>query len=207
MRFALRLLAVVGLFAGLVGVIGVPFWLDLSLAERDLLLALLAPRAMLLLSLGILLVALLALLLRGWRMAYPLAARRLEEAVGIIQRVNPQHRAAIGGAKPMRRLAHVLNNFADAYFAQRQDIEGRIAETNARLEQEKNRLAALMSELAESVLVCNAEGRILLYNPQASQLLDGREAANVGLGRSVFGILDQRLVEHGLDQLRRGLEI
>jgi DNA polymerase-3 subunit epsilon len=207
MRFALQLLGVTGLFAGLAGILGVPLWFDLTAAERDLLRALLAERAPLLTVLGLLLVVSLGMLLRAWRAAYPLAARRLEEAIGIIQRVNPQHRVTIGGAKPMRRLGHVLNTFAEAYFAQRQDIEGRIAETNARLKQEKNRLAALMSELAESVLVCTVEGRILLYNPQASQLLEGRETGTVGLGRSVFGILDQRLIEHGLDKLRHCLDI
>ena len=34
----------------------------------------------------------------------------------------------------------------------------RARESGARLEEERNRLAALMSELAEGVLVCNAEG-------------------------------------------------
>jgi DNA polymerase-3 subunit epsilon len=204
--FALQLAGLCGLGAGLLGLAGLPLWLDLSTAERDLLQALLAGRGALLAMLGLLLLAVLGALLWLWRSAYPVAAKRLEEEVGIIHRVNPQHRVAIDGAKPMRRLGHALNDFAMAYDAQRQDVEGRIAQTNARLEQEKNRLAALMSELAQSVLVCNVEGRILLYNPQASQLLEGGEAGAVGLGRSLFGILDQRLIAHGLDKLRQGLE-
>lgn len=204
--FALQLAGLCGLVLGLLGLAGLPFWLDLTAAERDQLQALLAGRGALLSMLGLLFLAVLGALLRLWHAAYPAAAKRLEEEVGIIHRVNPQHRVAIGGAKPMRRLGHALNDFAVAYDAQRQDVEGRIAQTNARLEQEKNRLAALMSELAQSVLVCNVEGRILLYNPQASQLLEGREAGAVGLGRSLFGILDQRLVAHGLDKLRQGLE-
>jgi DNA polymerase-3 subunit epsilon len=35
------------------------------------------------------------------------------------------------------------------------------------VELEKNRLAALMSELTQSVVVCNLDGRILLYNNRA----------------------------------------
>lgn len=204
--FALQLAGLCGLAGGLLGLAGLPLWFDLTPTERDQLQTLLAGRSALLAVLGLLLLAVLGALLRLWRSAYPAAAKRLEEEVGIIHRVNPQHRVAIGGAKPMRRLGHALNDFAAAYDAQQQDVEGRIAQTNARLEQEKNRLAALMSELAQSVLVCNVEGRILLYNPRASQLLDGREAGAVGLGRSLFGILDQRLIAHGLDKLRQGLE-
>ena len=36
---------------------------------------------------------------------------------------------------------------------------------------ERNRLAALMSDLPQGVLVCNASGQILLYNTQAQKLL------------------------------------
>lgn len=204
--FALQLAGLSGLMAGLLGLAGLPFWLDLTAAERDQLQAVLAGRGALLVLLGLLLLGVLGALLRFWRAAYPAAAKRLAEEVGIIHRVNPQHRVTIDGARSMRRLGHALNDFAAAYAAQRQDVAGRIAQTNARLEQEKNRLAALMSELAQSVLVCNVEGRILLYNPQASQLLADRDAGAVGLGRSLFSILDQRLVAHGLDKLRQGLE-
>ena len=79
------------------------------------------------------------------------------------------------------------------------------------IEQERNRLAALMSELAQSVIVCNIEGRILLYNARAMQLLrkplDGAAAAGkahslVGLGRSIFAIFDRNLIIHALEHPR-----
>ena len=67
-----------------------------------------------------------------------------------------------------------------------------------------------MSELAQSVIVCNAEGRILLYNPRAAQLLGGDDAdggaASIGLGRSIFGILERGQILHSLDKLMRRLE-
>jgi DNA polymerase-3 subunit epsilon len=75
-----------------------------------------------------------------------------------------------------------------------------------------------MSELAQSVVMCNIEGRILLYNARAMQLLrkplDSAAAAGkahtlVGLGRSVFAIFDRNLIIHALesihDRLRQGI--
>jgi DNA polymerase-3 subunit epsilon len=77
------------------------------------------------------------------------------------------------------------------------------------LAEEKNRLAALMSELALSVLVCNVEGRILLYNARARQMLEAGPGANkaaatavVGLGRSVFDVLERGLIVHALEQIQ-----
>ncbi|MEX6503977.1 3'-5' exonuclease [Pseudomonas zhanjiangensis] len=210
LRFAAWLL---GLGLGLGGVLllaGALLWSDLSDAERDALTALLAGRGALLVVLGGLLLALLGALLRLALAAYPEAAARLAEEVDIIHRVNPGHRVTPAGAAPMRRLAVALNAFADANCALQQEVAERIEEANARLEQEKNRLAALMSELAQSVLVCNREGRILLYNTRASLLLasgaDDAGGAPVGLGRSIFGILDQRLIVHALERVRRRLE-
>ena len=42
-----------------------------------------------------------------------------------------------------------------------------VAEASRDIEQERSRLAALMSELTQSVVVCNLDGRILLYNQRA----------------------------------------
>jgi DNA polymerase-3 subunit epsilon len=47
------------------------------------------------------------------------------------------------------------------------DVDEQIAAAKASVEEEKNRLAALMSELAQAVVVCNLDGRILLYNNRA----------------------------------------
>ena len=111
----------------------------------------------------------------------------------------------------MRRLAAAINGFADAYCAQRDDVEARISDANARLEAEKDRFAALLSDLTQGVLVCNSEGRILLYNARAQQLLDERGeeghigGAFVGLGRSIFAVIDKSVIVHALDAVRHKL--
>jgi DNA polymerase-3 subunit epsilon len=64
--------------------------------------------------------------------------------------------------------------------------------------------------LTQSVLVCNIEGRILLYNEGARQLLEteGETAAtSVGLGRSVFGVLERGLIVHALEQIQYQLAL
>ena len=143
--------------------------------------------------------------------AYPAPAFKLAEDVRIIRTANPTHRAVPGGGSEMRRLALAINGFADAYCAQRDDVEARISDANARLEAEKNRFAALLSDLTQGVLVCNSEGRILLYNARAQQLLDegGEEGhiggAVVGLGRSIFAVIDKSVIVHALDAVRHKL--
>ena len=208
LRFALYLLGL-GLGLGaLLLLAGLGLWLDLDAQERAALTALLTGRGALLVVLGLLLLAILGALLRLGLAAYPETATRLAEEVDIIHRVNPEHRLQPSGAGPMRQLALALNTFAEAHYALQREVRERVEEAGARLEQEKNRLAALMSELTQSVLVCNREGRILLYNSRASLLLEpiGAGAAPVGLGRSIFGILDRRLIVHAVERLRLRLE-
>jgi DNA polymerase-3 subunit epsilon len=74
-----------------------------------------------------------------------------------------------------------------------------------------------MAELPEGVLICNTEGRIILYNNRARRLLIGSvgppkndrkdavpsadAARYIGLGRSVEGIIDKNLIGHARDQI------
>jgi DNA polymerase III subunit epsilon len=74
-----------------------------------------------------------------------------------------------------------------------------------------------MGELTQSVVVCNQDGRILLYNALARQqfraLSHAPEVAGggelIGLGRSIHGVLERSAVQHGLEiierQRRRGV--
>ena len=47
------------------------------------------------------------------------------------------------------------------------DVAAQVRQASRGIEQERNRLAALMAELTQSVVVCNLDGRILLYNSRA----------------------------------------
>ncbi len=142
------------------------------------------------------------------------AARQLSEDARVMLAANPAHRAPERGAIELRRLARDLNDFAAVREKLEHEVESRVREANAHLEQERNRLAALMSELAQSVIVCNVEGRILLYNARALRLLRkpretvggvGGDHTLVGLGRSVFAIFDRSIIGHALDTLRESV--
>lgn len=206
-RFAAWLSLLTLFVLGLMLIVGFALGIDLDPAQRGVVRELLKERAPLLVMLALLLPFLLGTLLRWWMRAYPLAAARMAEEVTLIQTVNPQHRVALTGGRGMRLLGDAVNALAAMHEQAGRQVQARIDEANARLEEEKNRLAALMSELAHSVLVCNREGRILLYNERAARLLEADPtlagAQPVGLGRSVFGILDRGQILHALDRIGR----
>jgi DNA polymerase-3 subunit epsilon len=180
--------------------------------EQAVLRAMLDDRAPLLAFLAFLLAAACAGFV-GWlhgRFIAPLAD--LAAQAQIVATANREHRVAAAGAPEIAGLAAAINRLGDAYRDQHAATEARIAASNARVEEERNRLAALMSELSEGVLVCNPEGRILLYNEHARALftptLPGVPSGQspVGLGRSVFAFLDRDQVAHALDKIQYGLD-
>ena len=74
--------------------------------------------------------------------------------------------------------------------ALREGIEAKVAEASREVEQERNRLAALMAELSQSVVVCNLDGRVLLFNARARlqfrALADGPAVGGAVLSGRVF---------------------
>jgi DNA polymerase-3 subunit epsilon len=139
---------------------------------------------------------------------HPHAARQLAEQSRGLLAAEKGFRVSTAGAPPLVELAGAINQLADAYHRIEHDLEARSVETRARVEEERDRFAALMSELSQGVVVCNADGRILLYNPRAAALLapsePGRhgEYTPLGLGRSVLALLDRSQVAHALDVLQ-----
>src|SRR2546425_6386950 len=136
---------------------------------------------------------------------YVTAPHALAEQTRVVLAANPGHRVDAADAPELSALAAEINRLAGAYHSVQSDMEAKIAESGSRLEEERNRLAALMSDLSEAVLLCNAEGRILLYNEQARELFSSARAP-LGLGRSVFGLLEREEIAHALDKLQYALE-
>jgi len=161
---------------------------------------------------GILLFVCAAVLSWAFR-RYPDAAHQLADQTRVLLAANPEHKVASTGGPELRELAAAINQLADSYRGLTRELDARSADARARVEEERNSLAALMSELSEGVLVCNVDGRILLYNARAASLLGHAESrrargnsAPLGLGRSVFGVLDRDQVAHALDKVAQQLE-
>ncbi|MBL8397022.1 MAG: DNA polymerase III subunit epsilon [Candidatus Accumulibacter sp.] len=107
----------------------------------------------------------------------------------------------------LQALTRSVNHLLDRRDALQNDVDERVREARASLEEERGRLAALMTELSQSVVVCNLDGRVLLYNQRARQELstaaDGSQLDLLGLGRSIYTVFDRALIEHALERLQQ----
>ncbi len=145
---------------------------------------------------------------------------KISEKVNLINTSNLSYRLPAAGGADIRQLCERINEVAQRYQSLSEHVEERVQQARADSEQEKNTLAAIVTELTEGVLICNPDGRILLYNNRARALLTGSTAEGdenrksdpgrserfIGLGRSVFGIIDKNLLGHVLDQLTDKLQ-
>ncbi len=141
------------------------------------------------------------------------AARLLEQTRALLAADVDRELAAAGSAE-IRGLTRAINDFALQRRDLKHDIALRVAEASRDIAQERNRLAALMSELTQSVVVCNLDGRVLLYNNRARlqfraisaapTLADGAEL--LGLGRSIYSVFDRKLVAHALESVQQRLQ-
>jgi DNA polymerase-3 subunit epsilon len=175
-------------------------WSGADPDARDVLMRLLREQAVFLVVAGMLVVAGFAALAGFFFGRYVFPLRRMAAETRLVASANRQHRLDESGPAESRELAAAVNELAAGYAAAESEVAGRVAAAAAELGQERNRLAALMAELSVPVLVCNAEGRILLYNAAARDLL----GELVGLGRSVFGVVDRNVVTHALDRVAAG---
>ena len=118
----------------------------------------------------------------------------------------------------LRALAQTLEALAAQREQLRADVAQEVARASRAIEQERNRLAALMSELTQAVVVCNLDGRILLYNTRARLQFRLLQAASpssslplggadlIGLGRSIYATLDRERLTQALQSLQVRLQ-
>lgn len=217
MRDNLRFLLALGIFLALVagllvvGGYGVLHALEPG-HQRDLV-AILAPHKELIAEIGLLVLGILGTGFAIAHQVYVKGALKVAEGIRITLNANPGHRLAPVGPTELRLLAQAVNDLADQSEMLTHDLETKVERAKASVEEEKNRLAALMSELSQGVLVCNADGRILLYNEHArhallgsSDLSNAGTAALIGLGRSIFAIVERNLLAHALETMQGRLE-
>jgi len=135
---------------------------------------------------------------------YIIPILQLGEETKLISLVNPDYHIEPRGSKEITQLANILNESGREFKRLRTEVDEQIQQAKAQLKDERNRLAALMSQLPSGVLVCNADGQVLLYNTQAQKLLQ-QPGHLIGLGRSLFSVVDREPIIHALDLLHQGV--
>ncbi len=194
---------------------GALVWSTLAPQARDAVAGALAPGLPLLVMVALAVVAgagaAVQPLYRRW-VAAP--ARLLEQAQVLLATDVQRELSDPAAAAPVQGLAKLIGELAGQRDRLKRDIADEVARASRGVAQERNRLAALMSELTQSVVVCNLDGRILLYNNRARlqfralsdapTLADGAEL--IGLGRSIYTVFDRQLVAHALDSVQQRLQ-
>ena len=167
---------------------------------------------------------------------------KLSEETQLISNANAKYRIVPSGGPEVMELTRAINDLAAKHIALSSDVQQIVQYSKKGLDEEKRRLEALMAQIPEGVVVCNVDGRILLYNHRAQEIVSEFEApadasvpagargsnsgngaggsnghgaggngapeptkAFLGLGRSVFGVIDRRPILHALNYLQGGL--
>ena len=141
-------------------------------------------------------------------------AQLAEQARAVLHASAPLPGPTASWPADIRHLAHTVQALAAQRDHLRADMAREVAQSSRSTELERNRLAALMSELSYSVVVCNLDGRILLYNRRAHLQLRALWAAAsplggaelVGLGRSIYTAFSRQSIAQGLERLQVRLQ-
>ena len=181
-------------------------------AERSVVLALLESRAALVFMGWMVLSLLLGTLTRKAWLHWGAASGRLAEQGLVLVGSGVQRELAVAGGREVQAVQAVINQLVRQRGELQADIEARVRQVSREIDAERSRLAALMAELSQSVVVCNLDGRILLYNARArlqfralSDAVAGG-AELLGIGRSIYGVFDRKLVAHALESVQQRLQ-
>ena len=186
------------------------FWVDLTPEERLAFVPLIEPRLPLIVATIGFGAVYCMMVVRPLYKRYVILPQRMAEDIGLLlaqsgRRIEPY------GATELQVIARAVNELADRRQALETDVEERIVQARRDVEEERNRLAALMGELTQSVVVCNLDGRILLYNNRARlqfRTILGASAGGgevLGIGRSIYSVFDRELLSHALESIQQGM--
>lgn len=205
---ALALGAGVALWLAMVAAL---LWATMDGTQQEQALSLLAPRATLLALMGVGLLVGASLVVRSLLSHFVDPAAQLAEEGRVLANTDVDRVLPLRGSAEVRALTDLINQLVAQRGQLRRDVDARVLAASRDIEQEKSRLATLMSELTQSVVVCNLDGRILLYNEQARLQFRALSQAPtvaggaelIGLGRSIYAVFDRKLVAHALETVQQ----
>ncbi|HSQ71704.1 MAG TPA: exonuclease domain-containing protein, partial [Rubrivivax sp.] len=189
-------------------------WSTFTPEEAAAAATLLGPRLALLGLATLLLAGAMMAIARWVYLRHVAPSSRLLEQARVLLETDAETTLQGSGNAAVRGLAETINALVQQREGLRGEIAERVLEGSRRVEQERSRLAALMSELTQSVVVCNLDGRVLLYNNRArlqfKALSDAPALAGgaelIGLGRSIYTVFDRQLVAHALENIQQRLQ-
>ncbi len=192
---------------------GIVVWSTLDPAERTAVHEVLAGRVALVFAGWALGLALVAGVLNLLHRHYVDAPRRLLEEARVVLAARTPQLLVPRGTREMQALASAVNELAAQRDRLRADMAEQVAQASVHVQQEKDRLAALMAELQQSVVVCNQAGLILLYNQRARQafrmLSQGPQQADgaelIGIGRSIYAALERQVLAHAFERIHQAV--
>lgn len=210
-------LATLALLAAFVGLAGGMAWSTLEPATRLAVQQALRPHLAfpLVVALG-LAAAAAALALaaaRYWRSHWLCPAAQLADGLQLlladkssVQALLPEPEPVV--ARPLQALVVAVRSLAARHQDLQASLQAEVRQASQQIAQERNRLAALMSELSQAVVVCNLDGSILLYNARARLQLRALagEGGWIGLGRSIYAVFERSQIAHALEQVQQRLQ-
>ena len=185
---------------------GAYIWFSLSPEYQTMLMALGQSHLYTLLAMAFILFGALWVVFDITYNRYILPLKRMSAEAGVIWASNPSHRIRVKGGRDVVRMAGIINDFADMFENLNKTITQQILAARKETEKERNLLAAIMAELPQGIVICNKNGRIILFNSLARNLFSipgptpGAEHY-LGLGRSIFHLLDKALIAHAMDEI------
>jgi DNA polymerase-3 subunit epsilon len=185
----------------------------MELQERQAVLQTVGDRAVLILLTWGAGMAVIAWGLKRWFDLWVTPSVQLAEEAQVLLRTDVVRKLQPRGNAETQVLVGLFNQLVEQREALRAQMDARVREAAQGIEDERSRLAALMSELTQSVVVCNLDGQVLLYNNRARMQLRALSqtpgvtagAELIGLGRSIFGVFDRKLVMHALESIEQRL--
>src|SRR5574337_1480841 len=199
-------------FFGLLALMGAVVWADLTAEEQARVGPVLSQRLELIGALAVLGFIGVVVAIRASYLHLVVATGKVAEAVGLLATTDVDRPVEPTGNHDLRAIVRAVNTLVEQRRALRRDVSQQIREARRSVEEERNRLAALMSELTQSVVVCNLDGRILLYNNRARLQVKALSEASgftggelIGLGRSIYSVLERNLITHALESIQHRL--
>lgn len=116
---------------------------------------------------------------------------------------NPDHEIRFDRPHYLGPLMAAARDMAGALKAARGEVAAEVGRATREAEEQRNRLEAVLRDLHEGVMICNFNHEILLYNQRALQIL--HLTSELGLGRSLFSVVNRQPFLHALEQLSDNL--